>query len=95
MAQKICKDGLTRLLAKKLGSNHKDAIWIFDNFVATLRECLQKEVDVSVRNFGTFEVRKYKERKCRNPKTGEIFFSPPKKKIHFKAGKFLKEKVCE
>ena len=90
---KICKDELTRILAKKLGFTHKEAIRVFDSMVETLKECLEKEIDVTVRNFGSFRVRKYNRRQFRNPKTGEICFSPAKKKIHFKAGKYLKEQV--
>ena len=44
---------------------------------------MEKEIDVTIRNFGSFQVRKYNRKKFRNPKTGEICFSPPKKKIHF------------
>ena len=88
---KICKDELTRILAKKLGCSHKRSIRFFNQFVETLKECMEKEIDVAVRNFGSFEVRKYNRKKFRNPKTGEICFSPPKKKIHFKASKFLKK----
>ena len=91
---KIHKEEFTRILAKKMGLSHKESIRFFDNFVEAIRECLSSEKDVTIKNFGKFEVRKYGERKCRNPKTGEVFVSPPKKKIHFKAGKFLKEKVC-
>lgn len=88
---KICKDELTRILAKKLGCSHKQSIRFFNQFVETLKECMEKEIDVAVRNFGSFEVRKYNRKKFRNPKTGEICFSPAKKKIHFKASKFLKK----
>ena len=89
----MCKDELTRLVAERLGLNHKKGIRVFEVFVEIIKESLENEVEVSVRNFGSFQVRKYGERKCRNPKTGETFMSPPKKKIHFKAGKNLKKRI--
>jgi integration host factor subunit beta len=49
-------------------------------------------VRIEIRNFGVFEVKNSKAKpQARNPKTNEVIYVPPRKKVHFKAGKILKE----
>ncbi len=53
-----------------------------------------KELRIEIRNFGVFEVKKMKAKpKARNPKTGELFYVPARRKTHFKPGKMLKEEL--
>ena len=40
---------------------------------------------LSLRNFGTFEVKEVKARECHNPRTGESFTSQPSQRVAFKA----------
>ena len=48
---------------------------------------------VEFRGFGTFHVRNNNPRLGRNPKTGEIVTIPAKRRLSFKAGKELKDKM--
>lgn len=46
-----------------------------------------------IRGFGTFSLHTRKARIGRNPKTGESVALPEKRKLHFKPGRPLREKV--
>ena len=92
---KICKDELSRRLSVKMDTTHKYAKQVLNHYMETLKDCLAENKQVSIRNFGSFQVRRNKARQVRNPKTGETFLMQPRKRIHFKAGKFLKQEVCE
>jgi nucleoid DNA-binding protein len=79
--------GLTQLKTKEIVQQTFDAI------VATLIE--EKSHRIELRNFGVFEVKLRKERKARNPRTGEKVDVPAKAVVTFKPGKEMEERVRE
>lgn len=48
---------------------------------------------VEVRGFGSFSVKRQRQRQARNPKTGDSVFVEEKCKVHFKPGKELRDRV--
>ena len=51
---------------------------------------------VELRGFGTFFVKKIKEKySARNPKTGDLIYVPEKNKVRFRASKNLKKIINE
>ncbi len=49
-----------------------------------------QDKDVEIRGFGTFFVKKIKEKySARNPRTGEIIYIPEKNKVRFRSSKKL------
>ncbi len=48
---------------------------------------------VEIRNFGCFSTKFFEARQGINPRTGEIIDLPPRRTIHFKAGKGLKYRI--
>ena len=49
-----------------------------------------QDKDVELRGFGTFFVKKIKEKySARNPRTGEIIYIPEKNKVRFRSSKKL------
>lgn len=92
--KKVTKFELTQRLAFKMDTTHKNAIQIFNYFLDTVSDCLTENKEISIRNFGSFQIRRNKARQVRNPKTGKTYLMPSRKRIHFKAGKFLKQEVC-
>ena len=88
------KDDLIKKLSSKILFSHDDMKFMVDNFFETILEILQQPHDIiriEIRNFGIFEVKPTKAKpKARNPKTNEIIYVPPHKKISFKPGIILK-----
>jgi DNA-binding protein HU-beta len=56
---------------------------------------LAKGDSVQLIGFGTFEVRDTKARQGRNPSTGTTIDIPAGKKVGFKVGKALKDRVAD
>lgn len=77
------KTGLTQLKTKDIVQKTFDAI----------TEALLKNGRIELRNFGVFEVKKRKQRKARNPRTGQEVFVPEKNVVTFKPGKEMTEKI--
>ena len=49
--------------------------------------------NTEIRSFGTFSVKKMKEKTSRNPKTNEKIYVSEKKSIKFRMSKILKSKI--
>ena len=57
----------------------KDLLKIFDVFLNEIKIALKNEERVELRGWGIFYQKTQKGRNSRNPKTGEIIYTPEKK----------------
>ena len=49
---------------------------------------------IELRNFGIFEVKPTRAKpRARNPRTNEEVYVPPRRKIHFKPGKIIRQEL--
>ena len=87
------KAELILAMSDKTGTAKKDCETLLNAFIEVVTEELEKDGKVQLIGFGTFEVAKRSERKCRNPKTGEELITSASKAPKFKAGKLLKQRV--
>tara|TARA_B100000242_G_C42939376_1_gene435612 strand:+ start:633 stop:920 length:288 start_codon:yes stop_codon:yes gene_type:complete len=81
-------------LIKDLKKNYpnllkKDLLKFFDIFLNEIKIALKNNERVELRGWGIFYQKIQKSRNSRNPKTGEIIFTPEKKNINFKMSKEL------
>jgi integration host factor subunit alpha len=66
---------------------------LVDTLFEIIRETLKSGEDVLVSGFGKFTVRERKERRGRNPQTGEPIMLSPRKVVMFKSSGVLKGKL--
>lgn len=59
----------------------------------SMHKALMANRKIELRNFGVFSLRRRAARLVRNPKTGNVFESPEKYKVHFKTGKKLNARI--
>ncbi len=65
---------------------------IIESFFNSITDALKENKFVEIRSFGSFFVKKIKEKySARNPKTGELIYVPEKKRIRFRISKKFKE----
>lgn len=94
MSKKIkIKPEIVAQIAEQSGYTQATTKVILDTTLSVITSALAEGYDVSFKDFGVFTVKHCKERKGRNPKTGEKLTIPAKKVPSFKAGKGLKEAV--
>ena len=88
---------LIKLLKKKHPKLIKPQLeTIIDTFFQSIEDALKEKKSIFIRGFGTFFVKKIKEKhSARNPKTGELIYVPEKNKVRFRASKNLKKKINE
>ena len=87
---------IKKLKKKNPKLNQSDLEGIIDSFCNSIEKALQKRQNIQIRGFGTFFVKKIKEKySARNPKTAELIYVPEKNKVGFKASKKLKKLINE
>ncbi len=91
----MSRDLLIKQLKKTNPSlNYSEIARVIDIFCNTIKSALKNNKRVELRGFGTFFIKKIKEKySARNPKTGEIIYIPEKNKIRFKMSKNLNNKI--
>jgi DNA-binding protein HU-beta len=85
------KKEITAKMSKDAGITHQQAEKAFLSLMDGIKGSLIKGKRVTFSGFGSYEVKLRKERKGRNPKTGEIISIGPKKRIKFNTSKILKK----
>ena len=83
---------IKQLKQKNPELNQSDLETVIDTFCESIEKALKNNSYIELRDFGTFFVKKIKEKhSARNPKTGELIYVPEKNKVRFRASKKLKE----
>ena len=85
---------IKKLKEKNPKINRSELEIAIDIFCGTIVKALAEERKVEIRGFGSFLVKKIKEKYyARNPKTGELIYVPEKNNIRFKSSKNLKRLI--
>ena len=91
------REDIIRKAGDKLNLTHDEMKLILDTTLDTMAEMLTEEksqIRIELRNFGIFEVKPTKAKpRARNPKTNEEVYVPPRRKIHFKPGKIIRQEL--
>tara|TARA_Y100000389_G_C16975118_1_gene277545 strand:- start:54 stop:335 length:282 start_codon:yes stop_codon:yes gene_type:complete len=87
---------IKKLQQKNPKLNISEIVKIVDCFSDSIQYALINGRKVELRGFGSFFIKKIKEKySARNPKTGELIYVPEKNKVRFKASKNLKKIINE
>ena len=88
---------IVRRVSDNLGLGDNEVKVIIDVVLETMTGIFMEDHEVlrlELRNFGVFEIKPTKAKpNARNPKTNEEVYVPAHKKIHFRAGKILKNEL--
>jgi len=78
------KDLIDRVAKKfRLKKKEAEAEAIVKFIFQEIAEAVRRGERVSIQGFGAFELRELKERKIKNPRTGEVIYVPVRKKVVF------------
>lgn len=80
-------------LYEKLGFSKRECSNIVDTFFKIIKDTLSKGENVKISGFGNFVVRAKKERKGRNPQTGEEIKIAERKVLNFRLSQVFKEEI--
>jgi integration host factor subunit alpha len=76
----------------KIGFNRKKSVDLLENLLETIKKSLENGDDVLISGFGKFCVKEKRERRGRNPATGEDLLLNKRKVVTFNCSSVLREK---
>ena len=80
-------------VAEELGMSRKDVAKVLSAVTETIGDAISSGQDVSIFKFGSWRVTTRKACQSKDPTSGETRFIPESKRITFRPGKLLKQKV--
>ncbi len=91
------KNDIIRKVSKRLNIPKDEVKIIFECTLDTISKIICEEEYLSrieIRNFGIFDVKPTKPKpKARNPRTNEEIYVPARRKVQYKPGKNIKQKL--
>jgi integration host factor subunit alpha len=89
----MTKIDITGSVNDQLGIPKKDAVRIVDSLFEIVKDDLAKGRDVMISGFGKWSVRSKKQRKGRNPQTGEALTIDARRVVTFKPSNVLRDAI--
>jgi integration host factor subunit alpha len=89
----LTKDHLIDAIAKENGFQKKRTIKIVETLLELIKSRLASSEDVLISGFGKFCVREKRERRGRNPATGEAMMLAPRRVVTFRCSRQLRDKI--
>jgi integration host factor subunit alpha len=89
----LTKIQIVESIQNQTGFSKNKSLEIVENLLEIIKSTLASGEDVLISNFGKFCVREKKERRGRNPATGEDMMLSQRKVVTFKCSGKLKDKI--
>jgi integration host factor subunit alpha len=89
----LTKDHLIASIAKENGFQKKRTIEIVENLLELIKSSLASGEDVLISGFGKFCVNEKRQRRGRNPATGEDMMLEARRVVTFRCSRQLREKI--
>jgi integration host factor subunit alpha len=89
----LTKKDIIEDLIMNLGLGRKEASDVTETILEIIKETLEKGEEVSLSGFGKWSVRNKRERKGRNPKTGERIAITERRVVTFSLSNVLRAKL--
>ncbi|MGD8703660.1 MAG: integration host factor subunit alpha [Desulfosarcina sp.] len=89
----LTKSDIIEKIYSDLGLTKKQSVNAIESLLEPIKTSLESGDDVLVSGFGKFCVHERKEKRGRNPATGEKLMLPPRRGVTFKCSGILRKKV--
>ncbi len=89
----LTKAHIAKTIHDRLDFTNDRSAQLVDSLLEILKKTLENGEDVLISGFGKFCVREKRERRGRNPATGEDLMLPPRRVIVFISSGVLRDKV--
>lgn len=89
----MLKSDLIEILITKRNMTQKQAEATIETIFGAMSDALCRGDKVEIRGLFSFKVKEYGQYQGRNPKTGQVIQVKPKRKVAYRTGKELKDRV--
>src|SRR5260370_38908777 len=89
----ITRMDLIEAVYRRVGLSRMESAALFELVLKEITDCLERGETVKLSSFGSFMVRKKRQRIGRNPKTGKEVLISPRKVMVFKPSAIVKQRI--
>jgi integration host factor subunit alpha len=89
----LTKKEIVEMVSTELDISKKDSAVLFESFFEIIKDELANGNEIMISGFGKWKVISKKERKGRNPQTGEVMTIKSRKVVTFKPSTMLRDTV--
>ena len=89
----LTKVHIVRAVAEQIGHTKKRSIYTIETLLELIKRSLESGEDVLVSGFGKFCVKEKRERRGRNPATGEDMMLEPRRVVTFNCSHKLRDRI--
>jgi integration host factor subunit alpha len=89
----LTKAEIVDSISDQIGFPKNHSFEIIETLLEIMKKTLESGDDVMISNFGKFCVKEKRERRGRNPSTGQEMILKPRKVVTFKCSGTLREKI--
>ena len=89
----LTKAQIVESIQNQIGFTQKGSSEIVETLLEIIKNTLESGEDVLISGFGKFSVKEKKERKGRNPATGNAMMLAPRKVVTFKCSGKLRDRI--
>jgi integration host factor subunit alpha len=89
----LTKADIVEAVVEQIGYTNKRSFEIVETLLEIIKSALESGEDVMISNFGKFCVKEKRERRGRNPATGEDMMLTPRKVVTFRCSGQLRDKI--
>ena len=89
----VTKVHIIEAIAEQIGFPKNHSSEIVETLLEVIKKALESGEDVLISGFGKFCVKEKRERRGRNPATGEDFRIAPRKVVTFRCSRMLRDKI--
>jgi integration host factor subunit alpha len=89
----LTKSDIANVVSDRVGNTKKQSSKMLDSLFELIKQSLEDGEDVLISGFGKFTVKEKRERKGRNPQTGEPIKLPARKVVTFKCSGKLRDSI--
>jgi integration host factor subunit alpha len=89
----LTKAHIVETLAEQNGYTKKQSVQMVETLLELIKKSLESGEDVLLSGFGKFCVKEKKQRRGRNPSTGEDMTLEPRKVVTFTCSRKLRDKI--
>ncbi len=93
MSKTLTRVEIVESIHNQIGLPKKSCAEMVEILIEKMKVTLASGEDVMITGFGKFSVKNKRERRGRNPATGEDMILPPRKVVTFKCSGKLRDKV--
>lgn len=86
----MIKAEIVKRVAEDLKMRDKEALFIIDSIISSMKKIVSEQGRLEIRDFGVFQTKQRKERIGRNPKDKKEYPIPSRRVVTFKMGRELK-----